>query len=66
MDLPLSSWAHGPAPFPHLLSPNSPSLTRYWATRCIYVYCQTGMLKWVHGDAFSMSVVEHHFLPLVS
>ena len=63
-----SSWTcpfPGPAHFPHLLSPNSPSLMHFRATRCIYVYCQTGVLSWVDGDAFSVYIVEHHFLPLV-
>ena len=68
-----SSWT---CPFPvgdmdwplslNLLSPSSSSLMRFRATRCIYVYCQTGMLSWVHGDTFSVSAVEHQFLPLVS
>ena len=66
MDLPLSTLGYGPAPFPHLLSPNSPSLLCFRATRCIYVYFETGTLSWVQGDTFSVFVVEHQFLPLVS
>ena len=30
------------------------------------MYCETGTLSWVHGDTFSVSAAEHHFLPLVS
>ena len=30
------------------------------------MYCEMGILSWAHGDTFSVSVVEHHFLPLVS
>ena len=66
MHLPLSGWGYGPDPFPHLFFPRSPSLMRFRATRCIYVYYQTGTLSWVHGDALSVSAVEHQFLPLVS
>ena len=62
MDFPLSGWRYGPAPFPHLLSPSSPSLIRFRATRCIYVYCETGTLNWVHGYTFNVSPVEHQFL----
>ena len=61
-----SSQGYGVAPFAHLLSPNFPSVMCFRATRCIYVYCETGMPSWARGDTFSVSVVEHHFLPLVS
>ena len=53
-------------------SPISPSVMRFRAARCIYVYCETGMPCSAHGDTFNrhgdtyVSVVEHHFLPLVS
>ena len=53
-------------PFPHLLSPNLPSLMRFGATRFIYVYFETSTLALVHGDTFSVSAVEHPFLSLVS
>ena len=66
MDFALSGWGYGTALFPHLLSPSSPSLMHFRATRCIYVYCQTGTLSWVHGDTSSVSAMEHQFLPLVS
>ena len=66
MDRPLSHRGYGPAPFPHLLSSCSPSVMRFTATRCIYVCCEIGMPSWAHGDTFNVSVVEHHFLPLVS
>ena len=57
---PLSSLGYGPAPFP-LLSPGSPSLMRFRATRCIYVYFETGTVSWVHGDTFSVSAAKHQF-----
>ena len=38
MDLPLSGWGYGPAPFPYLLSPSLAKLMFFRATRCIYVY----------------------------
>ena len=63
MDRPLSSWRYGPALFPHLLSPISPSVMHFKATRCIYVCCETGMPSWAHGDTFSVSILEHHFCP---
>ena len=66
MDLPPSGWGHGPSLFPHLLSPSSPSLMHFRATRCIYVYCEIGMLSRVHGDTFYVPAAEHQFLPLVS
>ena len=54
---------HGLAPFPHHLSPSLPSLMRFRATRCIYVYFETGTPSWVHGDTFSVccgaSVLPH-------
>ena len=66
MDLPLSGAGYGPAPFPHLVSPGLPNLMRFRATRCIYVYCETGTLSWVHHDTFSVFAAEHRFLLLVS
>ena len=66
MDLPVFGWGHGPAPFPHLVSPSLPSLICFGAAKCIYVYCETGTLSWVHSDTFGVFAVEHHFLPLVS
>ena len=63
MNQPLSGLGYGPAPFPHLLPPSSPSLM---ATRCINVYFETGTLSWVHGDTFSVFATEHQILPLVS
>ena len=66
IDRPLSGWGYGPAPFPHLLSPSSASLMHFMATRCVYVYCETSTLRWIHGDTFSVSAAEHQFLPLVS
>ena len=32
----------------------------------MHVYCETGMVSLVHVYTFSVSVAEHHFLPLVS
>ena len=75
VDLPLSSWGYGPAPFQlgmctgRLLSPivpSLPSLMRFSATRCIYMYFETGALGCAHDDTFSVSVVDHRFLPLRS
>ena len=63
---PLSGWGYGLAPFPHLLFPSSPSLMRFRATRCIYVYFETSTVSWVHGDTFSVSAAENQFLPLMS
>ena len=57
---------YGPAPFPHLLSPSLPTLRRFMATRCIYVYFAPSTLSWVHGDAFSVCAAEHPFLPPMS
>ena len=72
MDLALASWGYGLAPLRlgiwtgHPLSPNSPSLMRFGATRCIHVRCETGTLSWVHGDTFSVSAAKHQFLLPVS
>ena len=49
----LGIWA---SPFPHLLSPSLPSLMRFRATGCMYVYHKTSC---VHADTFSMSILEH-------
>ena len=64
MDWSLSGLGYGPAPFPHLLFPNSPG--HFMAARCIYVYFERGTLSYVHGDTFGVSAVEHQFLPLES
>ena len=48
------------------LSPGLPSVMRFRATRCIYVYCEIGTLSWVQGDTFSVFSIEHQFLPLLS
>ena len=34
----LSNWDYGLALLPHLLSPSSPSVICFMATRCIYLY----------------------------
>ena len=67
MDLPLFGWGYGPAHFPHLLSPGSPSLMCFRATRCIYVYCETGTSSWVHGDTFGGASIcaPRVFIPLL-
>ena len=81
MDLPLSGWGYGPAPFelgiwtgpfpvgdmdgPFSLT-YCPPFAQSDATRCIYVYCEIGMLSWGHGDTSSVSAAEHQFLPFMS
>ena len=74
MDLPLSGWGYGSAPlqlgiwtgpFPSPTVPQFDQFDVIMATRCIYVYFETGTLSLVHGDTFGVSVVEQ-FLPLVS
>ena len=63
MDCPVFGWGYGAALFPDLLSPNLPSLMRLRATRCIYVYCEIGMLSWVHDDAFTLCREASIFAP---
>ena len=54
MDWPISRWDYGPAPFPHLVSPSSPSQMRFGATRCIYVYREKYMR--IHSACLPRSI----------
>ena len=56
----------GDAPFLHLLSPSLPTFRHSKATRCIYVYCETGSQAGymvIHATCPLRSIT---FLPLVS
>ena len=63
MDLSISNRGYGLAPFPHLLSPTSPRLMHFGATRCICVYFETGTLSWkvIHSVCLLRSI---SFCPL--